>query len=77
MLAETRECLNDVLLAYLVRLQLLNEKIYKSAWHDELLDAKSSVRAPVAFYIQALRAQLDEIKRSIPSELQQNGVSTS
>ncbi len=75
MLAETKEYQTDVLLAHLVRLQLVAEKSAEASWHDPV--EMASLRAPPVFYLKALQSQLQAVKRDIPFELQQNGGSTS
>jgi hypothetical protein len=73
MLAENREYPTDMLLAHFVRLQLIIERVTQAPWHDGPVDAAGSVRAPSVFYLKALQAQLEDFKRDVPPELQQNG----
>lgn len=70
LLINDKECSNDLYLAYLVRLQLLNEKIRE--WHEGLGEAKNLLYTPARFYMQTLVVQLDNIRQNIPTDLQQN-----
>jgi hypothetical protein len=72
MLVENQECSSDLLLSYLVRLQLLDEKSYEGTWHDNVDGSRSPNSITMRFYMQALLSQLEEIKKSITPELQQN-----
>ena len=71
-LAEKKEQSTDTLLIYLVKLQLMVEKIGQAPWHEGCEDATSSVRAPPTFYLKALQAQLQDYKANIPPEIQGN-----
>lgn len=71
-LAEKKEQSTDTLLIYLVKLQLIVEKIAQAPWHEGCEDAIDSVRAPPTFYLKALQAQLQDCKANIPPEIQGN-----
>lgn len=54
MLAESKEHPSDVLLAHLVKLQLVVEQLGQAPWHDGHGDIIGFGRAPPAFYLKAL-----------------------
>ena len=66
-LDERQECLNDETLVQQVRLQLVVEKVTLGTWDEE------RISAPLSFYLQALHAQLQEVKVKLPPQLQYNG----
>jgi hypothetical protein len=72
-LAEKQECPTDEVLVQQVRLQLIVEKVTQARWHDGEIENAGPVRAPPAFYLKALQSQLQEVKRKLPPESQQNG----
>ena len=72
-LAEKMEQPSDALLTDLVRLQLIAEKVGRAPWHEGQNDATGSMRAPPAFYLKALQAQLQDFKTKIHPEIQDNG----
>jgi hypothetical protein len=74
MLAENKECPTDILLAILVRLQLITERIAQAPWNDGSTESLTP-RAPATFYLKALETQLQDCKQTIPPEFQQNGKS--
>jgi hypothetical protein len=72
MLAENQECSSDLLLSYLVRLQILYEKSCEATWHDHVDGSRSPNSITMRFYMQALLSQFEEVKKSIIPELQQS-----
>lgn len=72
-LAERPECPTDKILVQQVKLQLIVEKVNHCPWLREAGNAES-MGAPPAFYLEALKLQLQEAKRQIPIDLQQNEV---
>lgn len=73
LLEEMREYPTDLLLVYLVRIQLIHNKVARAPWNDNLGDA--AARLPPEFYLKALQSQFDDLKRSVPPEIQTNGKS--
>jgi len=59
-----------------VRLQLIAEKVAQAPWHDRSAEPLAS-RAPATFCLKALETQLQDCKRTIQPELQQDGTSLS
>lgn len=74
MLAEKEEHPSDILLVYLVKLQLIFERAGRGQWYEEQDDAISSSRAPPIFYLKSLQAQLQDFKANIPPKIQRNGM---
>jgi len=72
-LEKTREYPTDLLLVYLVRAQLISNEASRSPWNDTLGDATANSLPDL--YLKALKSQLDDLKRSVPPELQANGSS--
>ena len=72
-LAEKQECPTDEVLVQQVRLQLIVEKVTQAPRYDGEIENTELIRAPPALYLKALQSQLQEVKRKLPSELQQNG----
>jgi hypothetical protein len=72
-LYENGDCATDLFLVHLVRLQLLIEKALSLTSDDDLGMSRSPGQLPTEFYMKNLQAQLEAIKKDIPSELQQNG----
>ncbi len=73
LLEEKREYPTDLLLVYLVRVQLISNKLACAPWNDTFGDAMT--KFPPEFYLKALQSQLDDLKRNIPPELQTNSKS--
>lgn len=73
MLAEHREEPTDILLAQIVRLQLITEEVAQAPWQDGHVGAASSFKIPWVFYLKALQAQMQNFKLEIPPILHQNG----
>lgn len=71
-LEESKDYSTDVLLAHLVRVQLICNKGTTSMWDDIFGDAANQV--PPNFYAKSLKSQLDDLERSIPAELKSNGM---
>lgn len=70
-LEEKRDFPTDLLLVYLVRVQVICNKIAAAPWNDTF--GILSTKVPSDFYTKALKSQLEDLKRSIPVELQSNG----
>jgi hypothetical protein len=62
----------DILLAHLVRLQMITEKIVRTfpRWRPQ-----TDMRAPIAMVLRTFEAELAEFKASLPAALMQNGAS--
>ncbi|CAD6586535.1 MAG: hypothetical protein ASARMPREDX12_002379 [Alectoria sarmentosa] len=73
-LAESKEHPSDVLLAHLVKLQLVVERLRQAPWHDGHGDPTGLARAPPAFYLKALQAELQDIRVKLPPEIQRNDI---
>jgi hypothetical protein len=73
LLSEQHECPGDMVLATQVRCNLLVEQTLHCLSVFEGVGDAEAPRAPPASYVKALQSQLQEIKRSLPSELAQNG----
>jgi hypothetical protein len=61
----------DILLVYLVRVQLICNKVIIASWNDSFGDSES--RAPSDIFLKAVELQLDGLQKSIPPELKLNG----
>lgn len=75
-LAKNKERPSDAILIHLVKLQLIVENVGQASRHEGYDDATASTRAPPAFYLMALRAQLQDLKAKISPEIQGNGGKT-
>jgi hypothetical protein len=73
-LEEEKDYPTDLLLVYLVRVQLICNKGASSTWDDIFGD--SAAQVPPNFYAKTLKSQLDDLERSIPPELKSNGIPT-
>jgi hypothetical protein len=73
-LEEKKDCPTDGLLVYLVRVQLICNRASTSPLNDTFGDV---VGVPMDFFIKTLKAQLQELERSIPPDLKRNGKSIS
>jgi hypothetical protein len=72
LLSEQHECPGDMVLAAQVRCHLLVEQTLHCPSVFERVGDAETPRAPPVSYVKALQLQLQEIKRSLPSELAQN-----
>jgi hypothetical protein len=70
-LEKTRDNPTDLLLVYLVRAQLISNEASCSPWND--IVGEATVNSLPDLYLKTLKSQLDDLKRSIPPELQTNG----
>ncbi|TAQ89078.1 hypothetical protein B7494_g2583 [Chlorociboria aeruginascens] len=70
LLEEKHDFPTDLLLVYLVRVQIICNRAANSTWNEIFGGAGSSV--PSYFYIKTLKSQLDDLERSIPPELKSN-----
>jgi len=68
-LSDTRQCETDQVLVFMVRAQLICNRAAAFSWEN---DAGSGTRAPKEFHLEALQSQLDELKSSVPADLQSN-----
>lgn len=66
-LAETKECPQDELLIAQVKIHLIVDKAYQLRRDGEPL-------SPPAFYLNALKKELDLVKSQIPPHLQQHSI---
>lgn len=67
-LSEAKEYVTDELLVYLVRVQLL---------YDRVMGADiPAVVVPQDVYVQMFQSQMDELQKSIPESLQSNSIGT-
>lgn len=71
-LTKNKERPSDAILIHLVKLQLIVENVGQASRHEGYDDATASTRAPPAFYLMALRAQLQDLKAKISPEIQGN-----
>ncbi|OBT72654.1 hypothetical protein VF21_08578 [Pseudogymnoascus sp. 05NY08] len=69
LLEKTREHPTDILLVFLVRLQLIKNAIYRDM-SDNLSGGIAS--PPSEIYFKSLQSQLEELKRNVPPELDGN-----
>jgi hypothetical protein len=72
LLEEKKEYPTDVVLVYLTRVQLICNKGVTSTINDLFGDAE--MRVPADFYVKSLKLQLGELERSVPPELNSNGI---
>ena len=70
-LAQRKECPTDAILVQQVRLQLIIEKATQIPRSDVL--SIDVVKPPPAFYLKALKIQLQEVRNQIVVESQANG----
>ncbi|KAH8652962.1 hypothetical protein BGZ61DRAFT_435428, partial [Ilyonectria robusta] len=73
-LADIKECESDLILAALVKLQLMVERIRQSPLHEREIGRDVVPKPPAPFYVKALQADLDDVKCLVPSELQNSRV---
>lgn len=71
-LEESKDYPTDVLLVHLVRAQLICNKGTTSTWDDMFGDTANQV--PPNFYAKSLKSQIEDLERSIPTELKSNGI---
>ncbi len=74
-LQENREYETDVILAHMVRLQNLSEKIAELNARDESSEEISIPRAPVSAYVSTFQSELDKIQSSISKTMKNNSTS--
>lgn len=72
-LGEKEDCPTDQLLVYLVRVQLILNKVIAAASTDNYLCGEAGQRLPQDLYMQMFKSQLEELRMSIPPDLQSNG----
>ncbi|KAH7146766.1 hypothetical protein B0J13DRAFT_317502 [Dactylonectria estremocensis] len=73
-LADIKECESDSILVTVVKLQLIVEQIRQSPLHERRVGRDAPPKPPAPFYVKALQAELDDVKRLVPSELQKSRV---
>ena len=71
-LEEEKECPTDTLLVHLVKLQLIVEKVGQAPWHDGYDSTTRSAMTPAVFYVNAMQAQLQEVKANITHDNKTN-----
>lgn len=69
-LTDAKECESDLILVALVKLQLIVERMRQSPLHEREIGRDVVSKPPAPFYVKALQADLDDVKRLVPSELQ-------
>jgi hypothetical protein len=72
-LMTTKEYATDELLGFLIRVQLICNGIHANIWNECYPAMHATQRLPRAYQAQLHKMQLDELKRSIPAHLQDNG----
>ncbi|KAI5458755.1 hypothetical protein BGZ63DRAFT_51961 [Mariannaea sp. PMI_226] len=73
-LQQSEECESDLLLAALVKIQKLVDKIRQFRLHEREAGRAVSLRPPALFYAKALQTELDDAKRQLRPDLQSNRV---
>jgi hypothetical protein len=71
-LEEEGEYKTDQLLVYLVKVQVICNKVGVGTWNDTFGDVGTKV--PHEFYVKALKTRLSDIERSLPTDLKDNGM---
>lgn len=71
-LEKTREYSTDILLAHLVRAQLITNQVARVPWNDTLGDPNSKL--PATLSRQLLQAYLDKLEKNLPQELLSNAI---
>lgn len=72
-LEETKEYPSDELLVYLVKAQLIRNKVAAVSWGDTFPMGETGNRFPRDFYLQTFKTQFDHLKKAIPTSLKDNG----
>jgi hypothetical protein len=73
LISENHDDESDLLLTQLIRLQLIREKVFQAPWHTGSAEETSSAKPSLVFYLRALESEVQDFKKNIPVELQQNG----
>ncbi|KAL2810528.1 hypothetical protein BJX63DRAFT_434175 [Aspergillus granulosus] len=73
-LEEHQECLNDEILAQQVRLQLITDKLNLGPYHGGLAETPDPIRAPPAYYLRSMHAQLRSIQPRIAPQSQSHKI---
>lgn len=68
-LEETKEQPTDVLLVYLVKLQLVSEKGAQAVIAENLAVTDGMARVPPAYHYKDLESQVQQIRRNVPTGL--------
>jgi hypothetical protein len=72
-LTESRESPSDERFVCQVRLQLLAQRVSRAKLQARGVELANGTIVPPGFYLKALQLKLQELKRSISPELQQDG----
>ena len=70
-----KEFASDVLLAHLVKLRLISERVINAPWTGAII-GDCSMRLPATFYLKSLEAQLRDFKSTISSAWADNSESS-
>ena len=70
-LNENAECQSDVVMACLGRLQMVVQRIGQVPSHFEIQPL--GISTPIGLFVKALQAQLQEVRKDLPQDLDQNG----
>ena len=73
-LEQTRQTPGDELLAFLVRLQFITERITLSEWYDNTLDQYSRRHALQPMYMQVLLSQVRELPATLADYVRTDGI---
>ncbi|KAI9639999.1 hypothetical protein NHQ30_011558 [Ciborinia camelliae] len=71
-LLKSPESVHDTLMAQIVRLQLIQERVKDAPWHDITGDGSAAFKAPALFYLKALKSQMENFKEQIPNEVREH-----
>lgn len=71
-----KEFASDVLLAHLVKLRLISERVIDTPWTGAIMEGDRGMILPVVFYLKSLESQLRDFKSTISSTLADNGESS-
>ncbi|KAF2188861.1 hypothetical protein K469DRAFT_564540 [Zopfia rhizophila CBS 207.26] len=72
LLEEKKDYSTDQFLVYLTRVQLIRNQAATVVWTDTLPTGNASDGLPKDFYVHTFKSQIEELKRSVPSELKSN-----
>jgi hypothetical protein len=72
-LDDRKECPNDEILIQQVRLQLIVEKMALETCHDAAMESPEHAREPQSLYLEAVHAQLLDIKTKLLAQPQIDG----
>lgn len=74
-LADSNETPNDIVLAQLIRIQLITDGIFREPWNNNEMGSSEtdSARAPSSFYISAINSRLEDVRNQIPPMIREDG----